>query len=64
MGWQEGEEGKGLLRLFSEMIFSESFIQTVIFAVGASRVTIWRAEGSTVAPSGIAPGASAELQDL
>ena len=40
--------------MFSEIIFSESSLQTVIFAVGASRVTVWRAEVSIVALSGIA----------
>lgn len=40
--------------MFSEITFSESSVQTVIFAVGASRDTIWRAEVSIVAPSGIA----------
>ena len=39
--------------MFSEIIFSESSVQTVIFAAGASRVTVWRAEVSIVAPSGI-----------
>lgn len=38
MGWQEGEMEKEPPKLFSEIIFPDSFTLTIILTIGASRV--------------------------